>query len=513
MGWLFSFSNKPAAFLPPARQIAPTDAACKRNLAASARSPTKKSAPGRVAKPARARYSLRMQIRTFRITTPPQERPLVEALLEAQGFAFGPEPYYQAARRLEREPFPLGSSLAAGFGLIYIQDRSSMLPPALLGAAEGDVCLDMCASPGGKTGILAGEVGRTGFVLAAEASRDRLATLRQNLRRVGALTAATIGVESQHLDLAPGSFDAILLDPPCSGWGTVDKNPKVLELWTPEKAETLVRLQQELFVRAAQLLKPGGRLMFSTCTTNVRENEEQAAWALATLPLALDPLPEPEGFAPVPLALPGLDGVLRVGGQDKGDDAGGSGGQGFFLARFRKLAGHGSAPAPTGESFPPLGGRELGPKDFAQAREAGVDFSRLPPGEVREFAGKAYFLHQAALDLCARSGLGQGGQRWQGFLLGQVQGGRFVPAARTRALMPPVDDLPPSGKLDVDEPAIILDLLAGRSLEAPVGTSGTAAKGKGRAAQESVGMVGLYFRGLALGWLTRKGRRLLWSDR
>jgi len=448
-----------------------------------------------------------MQTRTFRITTPQEQRPQVEALLEAQGFSFTPEPYYAAARRLSHEPFPLGSSLAAAFGLIYIQDRSSMLPPAMLDAAKGDVCLDMCASPGGKTGILADLVGPEGFVLAAEASRDRLATLRQYLRRTGALNAATIGAESQHLELAPGCFDAILLDPPCSGWGTVDKNPKVLELWTPEKAETLVRLQRELLARAAELLKPGGRLMFSTCTTNVRENEEQAAWALATLPLELDPLPEPQGFAPVPLARPGLDGVLRVGGQP--GDSEEAGGQGFFLARFRKSLPKGRETAPTGETYPPLAGRELGPKDFAQAREAGADFSQLPPGEVREFGGKAYLLHQAALDLCARAGLGAGGQRWQGFLLGQVQGGRFAPAARTRCLMPPASDLPASGTLDVDEPERILDLLAGRSLEA----AGGAAQGKGRAAQESVGMVGLYFRGLALGWLIRKGRRLLWSDR
>jgi len=455
-----------------------------------------------------------MQTRTFRITTSPQERPLVEALLSAQGFAFSPEPFYAAARRLEAEPFPLGSSLAASFGLIYIQDRSSMLPPAMLGAEEGDVCLDMCASPGGKTGILADLVGREGFVLAAEASRDRLATLRQNLRRTGAVNAATIGVESQHLALEPDSFDAILLDPPCSGWGTVDKNPKVLELWTPEKAETLVRLQRELLARAAELLKPGGRLMFSTCTTNVRENEEQAAWALATLPLELDPLPAPQGFAPVPLALPGLDGVLRVGGQEAAAE--GSGGQGFFLARFRKRAGTGQAT--TGQVYPPVAGLELGAKEFAQARQAGADFGQLPPGEVREFGGKAYFLHQAALDLCERSGLGTEGQRWQGFLLGQVQGGRFAPAARTRALMPPVSELSAERKLDVDEPERILDLLAGRSLEAPGapaadkgGKGNKGAKGKGDT--DAAGLVGLYFQGLALGWLTRKGRRLLWSDR
>lgn len=426
----------------------------------------------------------------------------MEDLLAAQGFSCEAEPYHPAARRLLTEPFPLGSSLAAAFGLIYIQDRSSMLPPAMLGAAPGDLCLDMCASPGGKTGLLAGETGPEGFVLAAEASRDRLATLRQNLRRTNAANTATIGVESQRLALAPASFDAILLDPPCSGWGTVGKNPNVLELWTPEKAETLVRLQRELLARAAELLRPGGRLMFSTCTTNVRENEEQAAWTLKTLPLALDPLPAPPGFAPVPLELPGLSGVLRVGGdQEAARDAGG---QGFFLARFRKT---GEADAPADGDFPPLPGRPLGRRELAPAQDLGADLDALPPGELREFGGKTYFLHAHALRLVRDSGLGTGGQRWQGFLIGQTRDGRFMPAPRARVLLPEPTALPASARLDLDEPAPILDLLAGRSLEcAP-------APGAGRGKNPEHGLVPLYFRGLGLGWLTRKGRRLLWSDR
>jgi len=390
-----------------------------------------------------------------------------------------------------------------------------MLPPVLLGARPGDVCLDMCASPGGKTGILAACVNPEGFVLAGEASRERLATLRQNLRRMGALNAATIGVESQHLALAPGSFDAVLLDPPCSGWGTVDKNPRVLEVWTPEKAETLVRLQRLLLERAAQLLKPGGRLMYSTCTTNVRENEEQVAWALAALPLGIDPLPAPAGFAPVPLALTGLEGVLRVGCQDQGwGGKPGGMGQGFFLARFQKDAD--TAPTvTTGEAtFPQLGGEPLGPRELDQAREAGLDFDALPPGEVRAFGGKAYFLHRGALELCDAAGLGAQGQRWQGFLLGQMQGGRFAVAARARALMPPAQKLPASQRLDVDEPAPILDLLAGRSLELAAGPREQGSRrGKKACGVDQAGSVGLYFRGLPMGWLTKKGRRLLWSDR
>jgi 16S rRNA (cytosine1407-C5)-methyltransferase len=456
--------------------------------------------------PRRTRYCPGMQTRTFRITTPAAERPLVEALLASQGFAFEPEPFFPAARRLVREPFALGSSLAAFFGLIYIQDRSSMLPPVLLDAPPDAACLDMCASPGGKTGILAGLVGEEGFVLAAEASRERLATLRQNLRRMGAVNTATIGVESQSLALAPESFDAILLDPPCSGWGTVDKNPRVLDVWTAEKAQTLVRLQRLLLARAAELLKPGGRLMYSTCTTNVCENEEQAAWTLSTLPLRLEALEVPAGFAPVALALAGLDGVLRVGCQDqcRGGKPGG-GGQGFFLARFVKDACAGSEVTRAAAKFPLPGGEVLAPRERARAQDAGVDWQRLPDGEVRIFGGKAYFLSAAALRLCQESGLGSQEQRWQGFFIGQWQGGRFTPAARSRALLPGVDALPASMRLDVDDPAPICDLLAGRSLEWDTPRAGKA--------QGDGGLVGLYYRGLALGWLTRKGRRLLWSER
>jgi 16S rRNA C967 or C1407 C5-methylase (RsmB/RsmF family) len=452
------------------------------------------------------------QARYFRITTEPSQAPLVEALLSAQGFAFEPEPFLDSARRLTNEPFPLGSSLAASFGLIYIQDRSSMLPPALLCAEPGDLCLDMCSSPGGKTGILALAVGREGFVLASEASRDRLATLRQNLRRMNAANAATAGAEAQHLPLPPGSLDCVLLDPPCSGWGTADKNPLVLTLWTPEKAETLVRLQRVLLARAAALLKPGGLLMYSTCTTHVRENEEQAAWALGALPLDLSPLPAPLGFAPRDPALPGLEGVLRVGGTkadlaagQAGPGDGGAGeGQGFFLARFVKQmaakAGADNAGQNEGENSQEdrggaqakeLGGRVLSAGEIAAAGPLAP--GNLPPGEVRDFGGKVYFLHRQALELLSHSP----GLRWQGLPLGSASAGHFRPDPRARLLLPPAHSLPPDLRLDVDEPQPILDLLSGRSLEL---------SGAGK-------LVGLYFRGLPLGLLTRKGRRLLWSDR
>ena len=198
-------------------------------------------------------------LRSFRITVPEPAQSGVAALLEEEGFRFEPEPFSACCRRLTAEPRPLGSSLAAFFGLIYIQDRSSML--------------HMCASPGSKTGFLAQLVGPGGFVLANEVSHSRLFTLRQNLRVCNFLQAGTCSYEGQNIPLAPGSLRYIQLDPPCSGWGTAVKNPKVMALWHDDKVKPLIGLQRLLLRRAAELLAPGGVVVYSTCTTNSGENE------------------------------------------------------------------------------------------------------------------------------------------------------------------------------------------------------------------------------------------------
>ena len=132
--------------------------------------------------------------RSFRLVCPPEQMPQVESLLRAQGYEFEPETFSPFCRRLLCEPRPLGSSLAAFFGYIYIQDRSSMLPPLALAPRQGEAVLDMCASPGSKTGFLGQLTGPDGFVLGNELSRARLATLaglaplgEQFLRMIGIL--------------------------------------------------------------------------------------------------------------------------------------------------------------------------------------------------------------------------------------------------------------------------------------------------------------------------------------
>lgn len=359
-----------------------------------------------------------------------------------------------------------------------------MLPPLLLNPPSGAAVLDMCASPGSKTGLLSCLVGPQGFVLAVEASADRLGTLRANLRRTGAANTATAGLSSEHLPLQPGSFGHILLDPPCSGWGTAERHPKVLTLWTGDKTATLVRLQRILLAKAAELLAPGGRLLYSTCTTNVEEDEDQAAWALDHLDLELAPLAPPPGFIFEEPRRP-LPGVLRVAEESEG--------QGFFLACFVRRGGERATASGATTGSGGLPGRRLAPDRLSV--EAPLDWGNLPPGALYDFGGKVFFLHEQALALLPR------GLRWQGFPLGKTAGGVFRPDSLARVLLPPLAGLAPGQAVDITAPADLEGLLSGRALAAgPDGACGA-----------TRGAAGLYFQGLPLGYLTRKGARLLWT--
>ena len=249
--------------------------------------------------------------RSFRLVCNPGQIPSVEALLSAQGFVFEPEPFSPLARRLLQEPFPLGRSLAAFWGYIYIQDRSSMLPPLALAPGEGARVLDMCASPGSKTGLLAQLVGREGLVLGNEPARPRLANLRRNLAALNLLQAVTCSWPGESLPLPDASWDAVLLDPPCSGWGTTDKNPQAIKRWQGDRLKPMLDLQCKLLTEASRLLRPGGKLVYSTCTTNVDENEGQVRFAVEELglePIPLEPFP---GFVFAAPELSGCEGTLR----------------------------------------------------------------------------------------------------------------------------------------------------------------------------------------------------------
>lgn len=417
--------------------------------------------------------------RSFRLVCTPGQIPLVEDLLAAQGFAFETEPLSPLVRRLVREPFPLGRSLAAFWGYIYIQDRSSMLPPLALGPRPGAHVLDVCASPGSKTGFLAQLVGPEGLVLGNEPTRTRLANLRRNLAGLNLLQAVTCSWPGEALPLPDASWDAIQLDPPCSGWGTTDKNPQAIRMWQGDKLKPLVDLQRKLLVKAARLLRPGGRLVYSTCTTNVDENEEQVLYAVKELGLEVVPLPPFPGFVFAAPERPGCEGTLRV-------DEDASNAQGFYIALLRKPGDEEPVPClPEGERatapYRPLPSGFL--KDF------GMSPDLLPPGDLAVFEDSLRFLPAAALS-CLPAAL-----RWQGMALGKASGAGAIPSPRLRVPLDPAPVRIP--RLDIDDTTQLERLLQGASLD-------TALPGK---------EASLFWRGLPLGRLRLKNGRALWSER
>lgn len=442
--------------------------------------------------------------RSFRLVCAPEQTPLVEALLAAQGFVFEPEPFSPLARRLVAEPFPLGRSQAAFWGLIYIQDRSSMLPPLALDPAPGEAVLDMCASPGSKTGLLAQCVGEAGLVLANEPGRPRLATLRANLLTLNLLQAVTCSWPGERLPLADASWSRILLDPPCSGWGTTDRHPGITELWSGDKVAPLITLQRRLLTEAARLLAPGGRLVYSTCTTNVEENEAQARFAVENLGLVLEPLPAFPGFVFAPPLLPGCEGSLRVDGEA-------SAAQGFFVARLRKPdSGEqpaGGAPRPEERQAAPAHAPCM-PIPPELLTDFGLNPALLPPGRLARFGESVHFLPARALELLPAA------LRWQGAAIGKAAGRGCIPSPRLRFLAEePLSPL--ATRLDVDEIRDLEALVQGQSLRGPIRPPASAAQGQTdrRAAGQGAKEAALFWRGLPLGRLRVKNGRALWSER
>jgi len=385
-----------------------------------------------------------------------------------------------------------------------------MLPPLALEAAHaargtslrGRAVLDLCASPGGKSGILGRIVGAEGFVLANEPNKDRYATLKQNLFRTHCLNVGVCSYAGERLPMENGGWDAILLDPPCSGWGTVDKNPSVKRIWRGEKIDPLAALQRKLLAEAARLLAAGGLLLYSTCTTNVQENEDQIRWAEDLLDLERVPLAPFPGFV---FSQPEIQGCLRVEGEL-------SQAQGFFLACLAKPGAKALSQDRVQDLHRPGHAAALDPETLA-THDASMDWNALRHGECYVFNDALTYLPRRGLE-CVASPL-----HWQGYVLGKWTTQAFRPHSRVRLLMPLLDaarcvETPqrtPSGErpslevrsdraaISTTDVGLIEALLAGQSLRL------TSNPGLDR--------VGLYFDALPLCWLRVKGSRLLWSER
>ena len=160
-------------------------------------------------------------------------------------------------------------------GIYYLQDPGAMVPASLLPVSEGDRVLDMCAAPGGKATALSARLRGTGFLAANDISSSRVKALLRNLELSGSINSLILNEDPERLlPYFEGWFDKILLDAPCSGEGMFRKDETLLDDWTPEKSEALSKLQRKLIRTAGKLLRPGGMLLYSTCTFSRAEDEE-----------------------------------------------------------------------------------------------------------------------------------------------------------------------------------------------------------------------------------------------
>lgn len=262
---------------------------------------------------------------TLRANTLKATADKIASALDAAGIAFSRVPWYEDAFVLadvrERAVWDLDIYRE---GKVYLQSLSSMLPPLLLGSQPGADVLDMCAAPGGKTSQIAALSGGAAHLTACELNGPRADKLAYNLDKLGAANVQIMRTDARQLDEF-FRFDAILLDAPCTGSGTLHAGDERAESRITEKLLAKVtRSQRALLDRALTVLKPGGTLVYSTCSVLAEENEAQVKAALAlkrhrdcvVAPIVLGELPEEPDAAdskkddrdrPKPVALPNAD--------------------------------------------------------------------------------------------------------------------------------------------------------------------------------------------------------------
>lgn len=185
-------------------------------------------------------------------------------------------------------------------GLYYLQDPSALAAAALLDPQPGEMVLDLCAAPGGKATDLAARMAGRGLLVANEAVGSRTPALIANLERFGVANfLATNEAPARLAERWPGCFDRVLVDAPCSGEGMFRKTPAARRQWRPAAVSGCALRQDAILLSAARLLRPGGRLVYATCTFAAAENEGTVARFLRARPdfELLEP-PRPPGFDP-----------------------------------------------------------------------------------------------------------------------------------------------------------------------------------------------------------------------
>jgi len=285
-------------------------------------------------------------------------------------------------------------------GVYYLQEASAMAPVALLDPKPGERVCDLCAAPGGKTTQIAGRMLGEGFLLCNEINPKRAKILSRNIERMGVANALVTNEHPATLaSRFAGGFDKVLIDAPCSGEGMFRKEEAAVTDWSIETVEMCARRQAEILHSGAQLVRPGGRLVYSTCTFAPEEDELAVAQFLQTHPDF-----EPE-IVDAPWFVPGENGSHRMWPHKLL-------GEGHFAAVLRKK-GEESC------EFTAAQGTKL-PKEWVSfAREMGI---KLPEGKAVQFGQSLYWAPEGMPEIGRLKVLRPGLE------LGTVKKDRFEPA-------------------------------------------------------------------------------------
>lgn len=218
------------------------------------------------------KYSLAFLRRSIRINPLLGEVEETKKDIESKGWKLEPIPWCKEGFWIAHaERRDVGNLLEHHMGKIYVQEAASMIPPLVLNPLPGDIVLDMCAAPGSKTTQIGAMMENKGLIVANDFKGLRMQSLGINLQRSG-LTNVLISL-MHGKRFYQFAFDKILLDAPCSGTGTIRKSLKTIRIWNPLTISKLARQQQELIQRAFENLKPGGEMVYSTCSVEPEENE------------------------------------------------------------------------------------------------------------------------------------------------------------------------------------------------------------------------------------------------
>ena len=237
-----------------------------------------------------------------------------------------------------------GATVFHEAGAFYLQEPAAMLPGEVMDVRPGERILDLCAAPGGKSTQMGLKLMGKGWIVCNEPVYKRAQILSRNIERMGIPNSIVTCAYPSDLPQSWNElFDGVLADVPCSGEGMFRRDPQTCSEWSPEKTDGCVKRQREILNEAARLVKPGGRLVYSTCTYNPDENEGNAEWFLNTHP----------DFSPEAFSLPGASGeagtLLCLPHRMKGE--------GQFVAKFRKRGTR--EQQETGNPFEPVNSQDI----------------------------------------------------------------------------------------------------------------------------------------------------------